>query len=146
MPAFWWCKECPVSSMCSDAAWKRAKTWGWSKEEAISSVTRHLTSSSLHQLAHSDAEQLAELADYQEDNAEDTEEASQEHEQRASRGRKRAYDESGSYGGGSGAYSGGKGLAKGKLHSVATEAASAVLSQLAGRRRVTPRPSIPEHW
>ena len=71
---FFYAKACPCEEECSSAAFKRAQCWGWTREEAAARVSTHLQQSGHHRMAAADADQLAEVAEYEEDQCEAPEE------------------------------------------------------------------------
>ena len=67
MTSFFYVKECPEKETCSDAAWSRAKVWGWTEQEARERLISHLTSSGLHQMMLEEATALADLCELEEE-------------------------------------------------------------------------------
>ncbi len=60
---YWYWTFCPLGKSCSEQAWKRAKCWGRSKEEARQSLLKHLMKSALHQVELEEAKQLMKQND-----------------------------------------------------------------------------------
>ena len=59
---FWVCKGCPLADECKPESFKRAKCWGETREEAMRHLVHHLVHSSHHSIPEDEAETMASLA------------------------------------------------------------------------------------
>ena len=60
--SFWVCRECPLATDCKPESFKRAKCWGETREEAMRHLVHHLVHSSHHSIPEDEAETMASLA------------------------------------------------------------------------------------
>ena len=129
MPMFWYCKACPSEGECTTAAWKRGSFWGWSQEEVVDKVARHLHTSGLHQLRMEDAIDIAQAAEYLEEHKDTDDEADQQ--QQAAKRQRNRYDDKGK--------GTGQGIGQLALNAVAHQAASSVMQQMTCTQRINRR-------
>ena len=64
--SWFWVKVCPRAEACSEQAFKRAKVWGWTEQEARDRLSQHLQASSLHEMSEEDAKGIADGVDLEE--------------------------------------------------------------------------------